>query len=85
MANGTTAHQNIASVKATCDGLECSPSHHSATSPIAHGGTRAVGHGVSETTRTLSKTGKNHTRGNPRGSKTDIGKKHLMHQKTHGR
>ena len=82
MANGGTAHEHIGTVKSTCDGLEISPSHHSATSPIAHGGSRAVGHGVTEKTHKL-----NHgtTRGKPRGTKTGMGKKSHSFQKSSGR
>lgn len=86
MANGGTAHEHIGAVKSTVGGLERSPSHRSATSPIAHGGSRATGHGVTtKKTGTLSHKGKNHTRGNPRGSKTHIGKKNMMTQKSRGR
>ena len=87
MSHGTTAHQNIPAVIATCHGLECSPSKNSPTSPIAHGGTRAVGHGVGghQTTGTLSQHSKGHTRGKPKGSKISIGKKHMGHQKSSGR
>jgi hypothetical protein len=86
MANGSTAHENIGTVRNVCSGLEVSPSHHSATSPIAHGGSRAVGHGSStKSTGTLARKGKNHTRGNPRGTKTHIGKKNMHFQKSTGR
>ena len=85
MANGTNAHQNVAAVKSTVDSLEISPSHHSASSPIAHGGTKAVGHGVSAKTGTMAHKGKNKTRGMPRGSTTHIGKKSHSFQKSLGR
>lgn len=86
MANGSTGHQHIEAVKSTVNGLEVSPSHRSATSPIAHGGSRAIGHGVgTKATGTLAHKGKNHTRGNPRGSKTHIGKKSHSFQKSTGR
>lgn len=86
MANGKTGHENIGSVKATCNSLECSPSHNSATSPVAQGGSRAIGHGVStKATGTLAHKGKNRTRGNPRGTKTHIGKKSHSFQKSTGR
>jgi len=78
MANGGTAHEHIGTVKSTVAGLEVSPSHRSSTSPIGHGvKTKATG--------TLSHKGKNKTRGNPRGTKTHIGKKNMMNQKSHGR
>jgi hypothetical protein len=82
MANGSTAHEHIGAIKSHINELEVSPSHRSATSPIAHGGSRAVGHGVKHTTGKL-----NHgtTRGKPRGTKTRIGNKDHMHQKSHGR
>ena len=85
MANGKSAHENIGAVKSTVHGLEISPSCHSATSPIAHGGSRAIGHGA----RTLQ-TGKfaSHgktTRPKPHGTKTGFGKKNLMAGKSHGR
>jgi hypothetical protein len=83
MANGSTAHEHIGTVKSTINGLEISPSHRSATSPIAHGGSRAHGHGSS-----TPATGKLHhgsTRGKPHGTKTNIGKKSHMHQKSSGR
>jgi hypothetical protein len=82
MANGSTAHEHIETVKKTCDGLECSPSHHSPTSPIAFGGSKAVGHGVKQTTGVL-KHGT--TRPKPRGSKVSGPKKDHMHQKSTGR
>ena len=85
MANGSTAHEHIGTVKSTVAGLEISPSHRSATSPIGHGGSRAVGHGVKHTTGSLAHKGKNKTRGNPRGSTTQIGKKSHSHQKSTGR
>jgi len=34
MANGTSAHGTIESVKSTCNSLEISPSQKSATSPV---------------------------------------------------
>ena len=82
MANGHTAHENIASVKAHINSLEVSPSHNSPTSPIGHGGTRAVGHGVKHTTGVL-KHGT--TRPKPRGTKVSGAKKNMMAQKSHGR
>ena len=86
MANGGTAHEHIGTVKSTVAGLEVSPSHRSSTSPIGHGGSRAIGHGVkTKATGTLSHKGKNKTRDNPRGTKTHIGKKNMMNQKSHGR
>ncbi len=87
MANGGTAHEHIGTVKSTVAGLEVSPSHRSASSPIAHGGSSALGHqhGRTKPTGSFAGKGKNHTRGNPRGTKTHIGKKNMMSQKTRGR
>ncbi len=84
MAMGTSAHQGISAVKSTCDSLEVSPSHKSATSPIYHGGHKATGKGVSAHTGKLASKGKS-TRPNPRGTKTRGGAKDLMNQKSHGR
>jgi hypothetical protein len=81
MAMGTSAHQGIETVKSTVNSLEVSPSHRSATSPIAHGGSRAVGHGVKHTTGKL-KHGS--TRPKPRGTHVE-GKKSMMKNKSHGR
>ncbi len=81
MANGGTAHEHIGTVKSTIAGLEVSPSHRSASSPIAHGGSRAVGHGVKHTTGKL-KHGS--TRPKPRGTRVE-GKKSMMKNKSHGR
>lgn len=83
MANGKTAHEHIGAVKSTIGGLEISPSHRSATSPIAHGGSRATGHGAG--TPSTGKLSHGSTRGKPRGTKTHIGKKHMMNQKSRGR
>jgi hypothetical protein len=84
MANGKTAQETIGAVKSHIDSLEVSPSHRSATSPIAHGGTRAVGHGATGHTGKFAAKGKT-TRPNPRGTKTGFGKKDHSYQKTHGR
>ncbi len=81
MAMGTSAHQGIGAVKSTCNSLEVSPSHKSATSPIYHGGTRATGHGVKEHTKKL-KHGT--TRPKPRGTHVE-GKKSMTAGKSHGR
>jgi hypothetical protein len=81
MAMGKTANQSISDVKSTCHSLEVSPSCHSATSPIAHGGSRAIGHGVKHTTAKL-KHGT--TRPKPRGTHVE-GKKSMMTNKSHGR
>jgi len=84
MANGKTAHENVAQVAAQCKSLETSPSCHSASSPIYHGGTRAVAHGShSEHTGKLAH-GKT-TRPKPRGTPHHMGKKNLMAGKSHGR
>ena len=83
MAHGSNANENIASVKSTCNSLECSPSHNSATSPIAHGGTRAVGHGVGSH-QTTSKLKHGKTRPKPKGTHVE-GKKSMTNQKSHGR
>jgi hypothetical protein len=74
MAHGSTANANIATVKSTCDSLECSPSHRSQTSNVyAHGGktvkqakvtrgkTHAGHRGTKETPQKLS--GMHHKRG----------------------
>jgi len=84
MANGRSGHEHVESVKSTVDCLECSPSHHSVTSPIAYGGSRAVGHGVSEKTGKFASHGKT-TRPKPRGTKTGFGKKSHSFQKSTGR
>lgn len=85
MAHGSAANSNIGQVKATVSTLEVSPSHHSATSPIYHGGARATGHGSStKTTGKLSSHG-NKTRGKPTGTTTHIGKKSHSFQKSKGR
>lgn len=81
MSNGTHAHMNIPAVKAACNDLECSPSKNSASSPIAHGGTRAVGHGVTEKT---SKLKHGTTRPKPHGTHVE-GKKDMMSHKSRGR
>jgi hypothetical protein len=65
MANGGTAHEHIGTVKSTVKGLEISPSHHSASSPIAHGGSRATGHGVG-----TPSTGKLHHGSKKKGKKS---------------
>jgi hypothetical protein len=83
MANGGTAHEHIGTVKSTVAGLEKSPSHRSASSPIYHGGSRATGHGVG--TPTTGKLSHGSTRGKPRGTKTHIGKRKMMTQKSKGR
>lgn len=45
MANGSSAHSTVGTVKSTCDSLEVSPSHKSATSNVyASGGTTAKQH-----------------------------------------
>lgn len=86
MANGKSAHDTIEHVKSTIYGLEVSPSCHSATSPIAHGGSRAVGHGVGahQTTGQFASHGKT-TRPKPHGTKTGFGKKNHMANKSSGR
>jgi len=83
MANGTTAHSTVEAVKSTCKGLEASPSCHSPSSPIYHGGTRAIGHGAKEHTGKLAH-GKT-TRPKPKGTRHGMGKKDLMAEKSHGR
>jgi hypothetical protein len=83
MANGSTAHEHIDAIKKHIDHLEVSPSHHSATSPIGHGGTRAVAHGKHAEHTAVLKHGS--TRPKPRGSKISGAKKHMMAQKSHGR
>jgi hypothetical protein len=83
MAMGSTANQNIGTVKSTCKSLEVSPSCHSKSSPIAHGGTRAVGHGVKEHTGKLAHGST--TRPKPRGTAHHMGKKDLMAKKSRGR
>ncbi len=83
MAMGTSAHQGIETVKSTVASLEVSPSHRSASSPIGHGGTRAVGHGVKHTTGKLAHGST--TRPKPHGTKHHMGKKDMMKQKSHGR
>lgn len=82
MANGMSGHETVEHVKSTCNGLECSPSKSSPQSPIAHGGTRATGHGAKGTT---SKLNHGTTRGKPRGTKTDMGKKSHSFKKSSGR
>jgi hypothetical protein len=83
MANGSTAHEHIGAVKSTVAGLEISPSHRSATSPIHAGGSRATGHGVG--TPSTGKLSHGSTRGKPRGTRTHIGKKKMTAGKSHGR
>jgi len=82
MAVGKTVHMSTSEVAAQCKSLEVSPSCHSATSPIYHGGSRATGHGVS--TRATSKMKHGTTRPMPRGTHVE-GKKNMMHQKSRGR
>lgn len=84
MAMGSTANQNIGTVKSTCKGLEVSPSKSSGSSPIYHGGSKATGKGVSEHTGKFASAGKT-TRPNPKGTKTGFGKKNLMAGKSRGR
>jgi hypothetical protein len=83
MAMGSSAHQGIGAVKSTCNTLEVSPSHKSPTSPIYHGGSKAVGHGVKHTTGKLAHG--TTTRPKPKGTKHTIGKKDMHAQKSHGR
>lgn len=42
MANGSSAHSTIGTVKSTCDSLECSPSHKSQTSNVYASGGHTV-------------------------------------------
>lgn len=83
MAHGSTAHESIAAVKATVGNLEVSPSHCSASSPIAHGGSKATGHGVKS--KTAGRFGGKTTRPKPHGTSKGDGKKNLMAGKSHGR
>jgi len=84
MANGSTAHATHKEVRATSRSLEISPSLDSPQSPIYHGGTKATGHGAKAHTGALSSHGKT-TRPKPHGTKTGLGKKSHMHQKSSGR
>ena len=84
MSQGKTAHSSVSEVCSVIDQHEISPSHKGPSSPIYHGGTKAVGHGVKHTTGALASHGKS-TRPKPHGSKTTIGKKDMVHQKSHGR
>lgn len=83
MAHGVTAHESIAAVKSTVSNLEISPSHRSASSPIAHGGSKATGHGVKSHSGKLAHGST--TRPKPKGTKHHMGKKEMMNQKSHGR
>lgn len=84
MAVGTTAHMSTTEVANQCKSLEVSPSCHSPSSPIYAGGSKATGHGVKAHTGALNSAGKT-TRPKPHGTKTTIGKKEMMHQKSRGR
>ena len=83
MAHGSTANAHTKEVRDHSLSLEISPSKSSPQSPIAHGGSRAVGHGVKHTTGKLAHGST--TRPKPRGTKTHMGKKDLMAGKSHGR
>lgn len=67
MSQGKTAHTTIAEVKSHVNSLEISPSHRSASSPIARGGSKAVGRGVKEKTTSHIPKKKNLMHGKSKG------------------
>lgn len=61
MAHGSNANESIGAVKATCNSLECSPSHNSASSNVYASG----GH----TAKAEKHSGKGKTHAGKRGTK----------------